>query len=206
MTSSEERASMTLAINRPMTLEEYLHYDDGTDTRYELVDGVLVEMGAENPQNINIAMFLIVMFAQVTLIQHIHRGTEIVLPSSQAKIRYPDLLILSEPGAMALLGKSRSLITLDMPAPVLAVEVVSPGNKGTENHDRDYIEKRREYALRSIPEYWIIDPARQVVLVLTLVGKTYQEQRFTGEMTIISPTFPQLQVTAEQILSAGKTN
>jgi Uma2 family endonuclease len=32
--------------NRRMTLEEYLSYDDGTSTRYELV-GVLVEMGAE---------------------------------------------------------------------------------------------------------------------------------------------------------------
>ena len=27
-----------------LTLEEYLVYDDGTDTRYELVDGELVEM------------------------------------------------------------------------------------------------------------------------------------------------------------------
>lgn len=27
-----------------MTFEDYLAYDDGTDTRYELVDGVLVEM------------------------------------------------------------------------------------------------------------------------------------------------------------------
>jgi hypothetical protein len=31
-----------------MTLQEYLTYDDGTDNRYELVDGVLVEMGAES--------------------------------------------------------------------------------------------------------------------------------------------------------------
>jgi Uma2 family endonuclease len=41
-----------------MSLEEYLAYDDGTDTRYELVDGVLVEMGNESKLNVQIAMFL----------------------------------------------------------------------------------------------------------------------------------------------------
>lgn len=30
---------MTIAT-KPMTLEDYLNYDDGTDTRYELVDGI----------------------------------------------------------------------------------------------------------------------------------------------------------------------
>jgi hypothetical protein len=42
---------MTTIINQGMTLEEHLNYDDGTDTRYELVDGVLVAVGAENPIN-----------------------------------------------------------------------------------------------------------------------------------------------------------
>jgi len=195
---------MTIATTRPMTLEEYLSYDDGTETRYELVDGVLVEMGAESPQNINIAIFLISAFFQVVPYYLIHRGTEIVLPSSRAKTRYPDLIVLSEAGAAALSGKSRSLITLDMPAPALVVEVVSPGDEGTENYDRDYIEKRREYAVRGISEYWIIDPDRQVILVLTLQGQTYQEQRFVGTEIIVSPTFPKLTLTADQILTAGK--
>ena len=39
---------MTIATNQRLTLEEYLSYDDGTDTRHELVDGVLVAMGAES--------------------------------------------------------------------------------------------------------------------------------------------------------------
>ncbi|MGB8700783.1 MAG: hypothetical protein WCD18_15305, partial [Thermosynechococcaceae cyanobacterium] len=41
-----------------MSLDEYLVYDDGTDTRYEFVDGVLVEMGNESKLNVQIAMFL----------------------------------------------------------------------------------------------------------------------------------------------------
>ena len=37
---------MTQVTTKPkyLTLEEFYEYDDGTDTRYELVDGELVEM------------------------------------------------------------------------------------------------------------------------------------------------------------------
>lgn len=49
---------MAIAANQSMTLEEYLNYDDGTDTRYELVDGILVEMPTESPINKTIVMFL----------------------------------------------------------------------------------------------------------------------------------------------------
>ena len=41
-------------------MEEYLVYDNGTDTRYELVDGELVEMPPESHQNCDIARFLLV--------------------------------------------------------------------------------------------------------------------------------------------------
>lgn len=40
-----------------LTLKEFLTYDDGTDRRYELFNGVLVEMGAESRTNIRIAFF-----------------------------------------------------------------------------------------------------------------------------------------------------
>ena len=35
---------MTVLTDRRMTLQEFLEFDDGSDRRYELVDGVLVEM------------------------------------------------------------------------------------------------------------------------------------------------------------------
>lgn len=50
---------MTVATDRRMTLKEYLDYDDDTDMYHELVDGVLVEMGAENSLNPKIAVFLL---------------------------------------------------------------------------------------------------------------------------------------------------
>jgi Uma2 family endonuclease len=53
---------MTVATARRMSLEEYLTYADGTDTRYELADGVLVAMGNEAKINTKIAMYLISVF------------------------------------------------------------------------------------------------------------------------------------------------
>jgi Uma2 family endonuclease len=114
--------------------------------------------------------------------------SEIETPQGMATRRYPDFLVLTEAGAIALAGASRSIVTSEMPAPALVVEVVSPGEPGEKNYDRDYIEKRREYAARGIPEYWIVDPYRQVVLVLTLDGQSYREERFTEQTAIVSPT------------------
>jgi len=52
----------------------------------------------------------------------------------------------------------------------LVVEVVSP-----DDPDRDFEDKRREYAQAGIPEYWIVDPMRRTVHVLTLTGREYVE-------------------------------
>ena len=59
-----------------------------------------------------------------------------------------------------------------MAPPLLVIEIVSPGEL---QRDRDYIAKRQQYQDLSIPEYWIIDPQAQNVLVLELVGTTYTE-------------------------------
>jgi Uma2 family endonuclease len=54
----------------------------------------------------------------------------------------------------------------------LAVEVVSPDSDGRK---RDLETKRQEYAAAGIPEYWIVDPEQQHILVLTLQGEGYRE-------------------------------
>jgi Uma2 family endonuclease len=43
-----------------------------------------------------------------------------------------------------------------------------------QDRDRDLVEKRTEYAAAGIPEYWIIDPERQTITVLTLDGSEYR--------------------------------
>jgi Uma2 family endonuclease len=184
-----------------MTLEDYLDYDDGSETRYELVAGVLVEMPTESDLNNLIAIMLMFAFGQFVSPKLLrHKDTEIVVTGSRATVRLPDLIVLTEAGAEALHGAKRSLITADMPPPALIVEVVSPG---TTSQERDYRYKRSEYAARGIAEYWIVDPQLAQVTVLTLVAGFYEEAVFKGGDRLTSTLLPTLELTAAQILQAG---
>jgi Uma2 family endonuclease len=52
----------------------------------------------------------------------------------------------------------------------LVLEVVSP-----DDPKRDLVRKRREYARAGIPEYWIVNPATEQIIVLHLEGTAYGE-------------------------------
>jgi Uma2 family endonuclease len=196
---------MTQAKTRFTTIDEYAALDPSElpEGYFELVNGEIIELPSESDPNVEIAGFLAFVLTQFVPHYLIRRGTEVFVSSCTVTSRFPDLMVLSEEGRAAIRGASRSAVTLEMPVPTLVVEVVSPGNPGTENYDRDYIEKPREYAARGVPEFWRIDPSRAVVAVLVLSNDAYQVQEFRGSEAICSPTFPQFQLTAEQILSAG---
>jgi Uma2 family endonuclease len=196
---------MTVATSRRMSLEEYLTYDDGTETRYELVDGVLVEMGAENPLNPQIAMLLVSYFLQEMGVPYsrLAIGHQIGVSSSKATARQPDLIVHSPESDAAIMADGKLLRSGDA-APLLVVEVVSNSARDKQSRDRDYEEKPLEYAERGIPEYWLIDPDRAWVRVGTLVNGAYQFQDFTGKQIIVSTAFPRLTLTAGQVLTAGR--
>jgi Uma2 family endonuclease len=198
---------VTQAKPRFRTIADYLSYDDGTDTRYELVDGALIEMPPESRLNRKIASFLFETFIRLGVsFALLAIGTQIAVPSRKVTARQPDFVVLSQECADALEGAKSDLITVEMPPPALVIEIVSPNEPGDKrNYERDYIEKPKEYAARGIPEYWLIDPNRSVVIVLWLNDKDYREVgQFQGQDRISSPTFPELQLTAEQILNAGR--
>ncbi|MBA3923066.1 MAG: Uma2 family endonuclease [Nostocaceae cyanobacterium] len=191
---------MNTTAKLKMTFEEYLTHDDGTDTHYELVAGELVEMPPESRDNSKISLYLLLEFSKFLPLEYLcHKDTEIEVTGTRAQTRIPDLMVLSDEGVAAL-GNRRGTITRDMPPPVLVVEVVSPGQQ---NEERDYRYKRSEYAARGISEYWIIAPLKGQVLVLTLISGLYEEKEYTGDQLILS-RFPELQVTAAQVLRAGK--
>ncbi|MDX2213233.1 MAG: Uma2 family endonuclease [Oculatellaceae cyanobacterium bins.114] len=190
---------MSVAV-KPMTLEEYLNYDDGTDTRYELVNGELIAMPPESDLNTQIASFLFATFLKVGIPYYCLRiGAQIAVSGARATAREPDLMVLSEEAFAALEGASKCVITHDMPPPLLVVEVVSP-----QQESRDYRHKRTEYAGRRIPEYWIVDAIAQKVTVLEWVDGLYEEQVYQGEQPIVSSQLTGLNLTAATVLSAGR--
>jgi Uma2 family endonuclease len=111
---------------------------------------------------------------------------------------------LLSPATHVVLLKKRATITSKMPPPQLLAEVVSPGDEDSDNYQRDYIQKSRQYAAINVPEYWIIDPDRAWVRVGVLVDGTYNFQNFTGKQVIQSAIFPDLKLTAAQMLGTDK--
>lgn len=195
---------MTQAKPRFRSINEYLEYDDGTDSRAELVDGLLVEMAPENPINSTIASFLFAIFLEIRIPYYrLAIGHQIATSSSKVTARQPDLVVHTEESAAAILAGG-SLLLPEMPPPLLVIEIVSSSTNQQSSH-RDYVDKRLEYQERGIPEYWIVDPDQNIVVVLSLEGTQYIEiGKFTDSDRIVSPAFPELQLTAEQILKAGR--
>ena len=193
---------MTQSISsttKHLTFEEYLAYDDGTDTRYELVDGELVEMPTESTANNQIARGLFLELAKLvpfTLLAH--KDTEVEVSGRRVTCRVPDLLVHTEESAEALLGASRAIVTRDMPPPALIIEVVSPGSA---NRTRDYRYKHTEYAARGIAEYWIVDLEEHKITVCQWVDGQYEDRVFVGQAQIKSTVILGFQLTAEQIFA-----
>ncbi|NEZ57430.1 Uma2 family endonuclease [Adonisia turfae] len=194
---------MTIATNKTLTLEEYLTYDDGTGARYELVNGVLVEMPTESPINKTIVMFLVSYFLRLGIPYYrLAVGHQLEVTSEKASAREPDLVVHSEESAAAILRDGK-LLRLGMPIPDLVVEVVSSSDTDLKSRERDYVEKRQEYSELKVPEYWIIDPVAEVVCVLTLVDGDYQECKFESDQVLLSSQFTVVDLTANQVLRAG---
>ena len=186
------------AAKKLMTFEEYLTYDDGTDTRYELVDGELVEMPPESQENNDITKYLLFELAKHIPLALIAFNTEIEVMGRRSQCRLPDLLVHTEESKAALRGATRATITREMPPPALVIEVVSPG---AANRARDYRYKRTEYAARGIAENWIVDPEMQQITVCKWVEGQYEDTAFTGSSRIESDLIPNWERSIEQIFA-----
>ncbi|MEM7771024.1 MAG: Uma2 family endonuclease [Cyanobacteria bacterium P01_A01_bin.37] len=189
------------AISTPITYEDYLSLPF-TGQKTEYVDGEIVKVNPPTRKHIDIADNL-----YFWLRQHIH---QIDLPlicrqsSAQVAVRYqgrkrrgllPDLFVcLVEPWEAIALDTS-AVFPVGSP-PSLVVEILSPGNWRT-----DISEKEADYATARVPEYWRINPMDGWIDVLTL-GKAnvYEVNRFSGKDQLSSREFPELTLTAQQIL------
>ncbi len=194
---------MTVATQK-LTFEEYLSYEDGTDTRYELVNGELVAMSLGTGLHAFIIEFLAGQIAAVLADWEanykVFSGSVGVRSPRGGRLntsRIPDITVLPLEQAKQLLSRE-AVIGFDEPPPLLVIEVVSPSTK-----KEDYKAKWSEYSVRDIPEYWIVDPLSNIITVGVLEDGACTPYEFQGTELIQSPMLPSFDMTAERLLSAG---
>ncbi|MGB3535376.1 MAG: Uma2 family endonuclease [Microcoleaceae cyanobacterium] len=186
---------MVNLLTKTYSFEEYLNYQDDTDYKYELVNGESKVISIASGIHALILCFILNKIeAEIDRLQQQWKampGT-VGVRTTQNKSRIPDLMILTSEQCEEI--KTMTTAVLQSP-PLLAVEIVSPGNP-----EEDYRYKRSEYAVREIPEYWIIDPEQQKVSVLLLVSGFYDVMEYHTDQAIKSLLFPELKLTANQII------
>ncbi len=183
------------------SFEEYLLYNDNSEKLYELFNGELIEMPPESGFNVEIATFLLLQFASLLGYRRVRgQGLELEV-NGEPKNRYPDLTIIREEHIQQL--SKRNTIRLSMLPPLLVIEVVSPGEL---QRERDYVAKRIQYQNCGIPEYWIVAPETQTILVLQLRENSYIEVgNFDNNELVLSPGFKELNLKVSDVFETEKS-
>lgn len=158
-------AEMLFPRQGDWTEEQYLKLDL---MRTELVDGRLefIPVGDENHQNI-VYFFLTLLKSLLQPSPGVKKGVVMFAPFKMktvpGNIREPDVeVMLAENFSRRSKGSWKGAD--------LAIEVVSP-----DDPNRDYEDKRQEYAAAGVREYWIVDPMKRTILLLVLEGSEYRE-------------------------------
>lgn len=164
----------------PYRASDYERLDEGAP--YELIRGRLVMSPCPTPlhQILSGVLFEILSKAAQT-----KGGVAMYAPMdvcfSDDTILQPDLLFVA--------NERRQIITKHVEgAPDLVVEILSPSTGR-----RDKTEKLDLYAKYGVPEYWIVDPATQVIEFLLLNdGKYVIEQQPDNHYR--SPKLPEIEI------------
>jgi Uma2 family endonuclease len=160
-----------------MTIEEFLVWEDGTDTRYELEQGVPVAMAAPATPHARISSNVSAEIDRHLADREPCRamsGAGVVISHADATFYVPDVLMTCEPPAA----------TPYVEAPRLIVEILSPSTKGI-----DQTSKVPAYAAPpSVAEIWLVDGERRGVLVWRRIEGTWLATiPYTGSQTFDSP-------------------
>lgn len=195
------------------TFDEFINwYPEQSEVRYELYDGVIVEMPKPKGKHSNLAGSLIEQLLMT--IREMGKGgiwtiprESIVKPIGQKSGYEPDIIVLNKEAlGMETRWESESIIQ-NADSVKLIVEVVST------NWRDDYYNKLRDYEEMGIPEYWIIDydalgarkfignPKQPTVFICDWVEGEYQMNSFTGNSSIVSPGFGNFTLSAQDIFA-----
>ncbi|MEH2296757.1 Uma2 family endonuclease [Nostoc sp.] len=202
---------MIQAIHKLVTFEDFAAWRP-EGGRYELHDGVIVEMAQPVGDHEDVVGFLAlnisIEIGRQKLPYFIPKSV-LVKPLESESAYSPDILIINRPNLVnEPLWKKESTVSQATSIP-LVIEVVST------NWRDDYYKKLADYEAIGIPEYWIIDyaaigarkfignPKLPTISIYQLIDGEYQVTQFRADSHIVSPTFPELNLTAEQIFQAG---
>lgn len=184
---------MTTALRpRKLTYEDYLRFpEDGK--RHELIDGEHYVTAAPNTRHQTVLLNLVGVL--LPFVRRSRLGKLMIAPFdvvlSDFDVVEPDLLFLSS-------ARSDLLTQANLQgAPDLAVEVLSPSTRRTDENA-----KRHLYERRGVAEYWLVDPEAETVKVWRWTGPVPGEGPFerVAELSLesadalASPLFPGLVV------------
>ncbi|OUL17892.1 hypothetical protein BV372_34450 [Nostoc sp. T09] len=195
-----------------VTFDDFIAwYPENSPRRYELHDGVIVEMPPPTGDHEEVIGFLALeISAEIRRLKlpYFIPKTAFVKPLEGESAYSPDVLILNQPNLVnEPLWKKESTVSFAESIP-LVVEVVST------NWRDDYLKKAADYESIGIPEYWIIDyaalggrrfignPKQPTISVYSLVEGEYQVRQFRNSDNLISQAFPELHLNAEQIFQS----
>lgn len=198
------------ALSTLTTFAEFLEWKP-EGGRYELHRGAIVEMqptGKHEQITGFLATELTLEFRRLQLPYFIPKQVMLKAPDSDTSYSPDVLLVDSSSLAEEPLWEKFSTITKGASLP-LVIEVVST------NWRTDYAHKLIDYETLGIPEYWIVDylglggkrhigdPKQPTISVYSLVEDEYQVSQFRLGEVLESPTLKDLNLTAEQVFTAG---
>jgi Uma2 family endonuclease len=201
----------TLPKTKSVTFEEFVQWKP-EGKYYELHNGVIIEINQPLGDHEDISSFLAEIataeYLRLNLPYRIPKTVLVKQPENESAYS-PDVLILNRSNLInEPLWKKQATVTQAASIP-LVIEVVSS------NWRVDYLTKVKDYEEIGIPEYWIIDylalggtpyignPKQPTISIYDLINGEYQVRQFRENETIVSPTFPELTLTANQIFQAG---
>jgi Uma2 family endonuclease len=164
------------------TEDEYLWLTDHTNRLVEFTNGFLEVLPMPTDRHQAIRGFLFLAFhAFLKPLGGKVQFSGLRLRLRSGEFREPDLLLLLD--AKDVRRQDRYWNGAD-----LVLEVVSK-----DNPERDLIQKRNEYARAKIPEYWIVNPLTDTILVFQLKETRYRKpaeyDRGSQAMSLLLPGF-----------------
>jgi Uma2 family endonuclease len=176
---------------RIMTLEEFREAEELDGFRYELARGVLeVSEVPNDPHGVVVSN----LYDAIGDYRRAHPGV-ILRYGGGNEFRFwlPHMVSGRNPDlGVVLRGAPKDWRGRRLPA--LAAEVVSQGSI-----KRDYEVKREEYLAYGLLEYWIVDPLKRIVTVLTRHGDAWSEAVFRDEQVIVSLILPGFATTVAEL-------